>query len=51
MVQSFVIAYGGRVDVASTPGEGCTFHALLPCVAADVPTHDTGCDGDGHQHP
>jgi two-component system OmpR family sensor kinase len=37
IVAALVAAHGGKVDVASTPGEGATFRVLLPTDAQPVP--------------
>jgi two-component system OmpR family sensor kinase len=41
IVQATVLAHGGRVDLASTPGEGTTARVLLP-----LATSDPMADGD-----
>ncbi|MDA1013779.1 MAG: heavy metal sensor histidine kinase [Planctomycetota bacterium] len=38
IVQSIVAAHGGRVDIASTPGDGTTCTVLLPRSESDPPT-------------
>ena len=45
LVRELVALHGGRVEVASAPGQGATFRVTLPLGAAHLPAENVRADG------
>ncbi len=51
LCRAVVEAHGGHIDVATMPGQGCTFTVTLPVVTADQPVVTAADDGErGRAH-
>lgn len=51
LVQQMVQTHGGRVEVASTVGQGSTFHVILPLSPRIDEVQEAHDDGEGHAGP
>ncbi|AEW99737.1 sensor histidine kinase [Streptantibioticus cattleyicolor] len=47
IAHALVTAHGGRIDLRTAPGQGCTFRVLLPSLAPGAAHGDEVPDGDG----